>query len=107
MRGRGLKQQLRDNERINHSNTRRQLRLKIQRTSEEFDREAFGLEFIKRPNRTFGGSLKIRNWTLWGVDRLQDEKKAAVRAGAVNVEAPTPSDTERKKAKQKQQRLTN
>jgi hypothetical protein len=41
--------------------TRQQPRLKIERTSEEFNRKALGLEFVKRANRM----RKMRNWTLW------------------------------------------
>jgi hypothetical protein len=47
IRDRGLRQQLRGSKWIKNPGTRRQLPLKIKRTSEEFNRKAFGLEFVK------------------------------------------------------------
>jgi hypothetical protein len=70
-------------------NTRRQRRLKNEKTSR--------LQIAKREDGSSVGSLKIRDWALWGVDPLLKEKKLKGRAGAGNVEAPAPNDTERKK----------
>jgi hypothetical protein len=39
--------------------------LKIEKTSEEFDRKAFGLEFVMRATGMSSGLQKMRNWTLW------------------------------------------
>jgi hypothetical protein len=38
--------------------------LKIERTSEEFDRKALGLEFVKRATGMSSALRKMRNWTL-------------------------------------------
>jgi hypothetical protein len=65
---RGLKRQqwqLRGKAGIKEPQTRWQLRLKSERTTSEFDRYAFGLEFIKRPNDMFSRLQRIRIWTLW------------------------------------------
>jgi hypothetical protein len=45
--------------------TRWQLCLKIKTTLEEFDRKAFGSEFMKRATRISSRLQKMRNWTLW------------------------------------------
>jgi hypothetical protein len=50
--------------RINNPGTRRQLLLKIKRISEEFDRKAFGLEFVKRATGMSSGLREMRNWAL-------------------------------------------
>jgi hypothetical protein len=49
---------------IKNPDPRWQLRLKIERTSEEFDRKAFGLEFVKRATGKSSGLWKMRNWAL-------------------------------------------
>jgi hypothetical protein len=50
---------------IKAPDTRRQLCLKIERTSEGIDRNAFKLEFMKRATRMFNGLRKMMNWALW------------------------------------------
>jgi hypothetical protein len=50
---------------IKNQSTRRQLHLKIDRTSEEFDRKAFGLELVKRATGMSSRLRKMRNWILW------------------------------------------
>jgi hypothetical protein len=65
IRDRGLRQQLQGDKRIKNPGTRRQLNLKIERTSEEFNRKALVLEFMKRATRMFSGLRKMRNLTLW------------------------------------------
>jgi hypothetical protein len=98
MRDRDLKQQLWGNERINNSGIRRLLRLKIERTSEELDRKAFGLDFIKR---AIGISIVIesnKDWTLlrgWPPPKLKKKQQTAHGVGADNVEAPALTTTER------------
>jgi hypothetical protein len=54
----GLRQQLRGRERIKNPDTRRQLRLKIDRTSEDFDRNALGLQSVKRATGMSAGCGK-------------------------------------------------
>jgi hypothetical protein len=49
---------------IKDPGTRRQLRLKIERTSDGFDRKAFGLQFVKRAAGMPSGLREVRNWTL-------------------------------------------
>jgi hypothetical protein len=49
---------------IKDPGTRRQLRFKIERTSDGFDRKAFGLEFVKRAARMPSRLRQIRNWTV-------------------------------------------
>jgi hypothetical protein len=49
---------------IKNSDKRRQLRLKNERTSERFDRKAFGLEFVKRATGISSGLRKARDWTV-------------------------------------------
>jgi hypothetical protein len=51
---------------IKDPRTRRHLSLQIERTTEEFNGKALGLEFLKRATGTSSGLLKIRNWTLCG-----------------------------------------
>jgi hypothetical protein len=65
IRDRGLRQQLRGSKRIKNPGIRQQLRLKIERTSDGFDKEAFRLEFVKRAAGMFSGLQKIRNWRVW------------------------------------------
>jgi hypothetical protein len=62
--------------RIKDLRTRWQLRLKSESKSSEFDRKAFGLEFVKRANGMSNGFRKIRKWTLWRVDPLQNGKRS-------------------------------
>jgi hypothetical protein len=38
----------------------------MERTSEELNRKAFGLEFVKRATRMSSGLRKMRNWNLRG-----------------------------------------
>jgi hypothetical protein len=64
MRDRGIKQQLQGNEQINNSGIRL-LCLKIERRSEELDRKAFGLEFVKRAFGISSEIQRIKDWTLW------------------------------------------
>jgi hypothetical protein len=45
--------------------TRQQLHLKIERTSEELDRKAFGSEFMKRATGMTSRLRKMRNLALW------------------------------------------
>jgi hypothetical protein len=42
-----------------------QLRLGSERTAREFDRMAFGLEFVKQATGMSSGLRNMRNWTLW------------------------------------------
>jgi hypothetical protein len=44
---------------------RRPLHLKIERTSEELDRKAFRLEFVKRAFGTSSGLQRLIDRTLW------------------------------------------
>jgi hypothetical protein len=80
---------------------RRQLRLKIERTSEEFGRKAFGLEFVWRATGMFSGLRKVINWTVWR-DRHPPERETKIGRcaggrpspkrrvkGVENVGAPT------------------
>jgi hypothetical protein len=66
--------QLWSSKQINNPGTRRQLILKIKRTSEEFDRKAFGLKFVKRATRISSGLRKMSNCALWR-DRPPPERK--------------------------------
>jgi hypothetical protein len=50
--------------RIKNPGTRWQLLFKIERTSEEFYRKAFGLEFMKRATGMSSRMLKVRNCNL-------------------------------------------
>jgi hypothetical protein len=75
---------------IKDPRTRRHLRLQIERTTQEFNRRALGLEFVKRANGTSSGLLKIRNWTLWRGRPPPKRKKTTRRGGAGNVETPAP-----------------
>jgi hypothetical protein len=50
---------------IKDPGTRQQLHLKVERTSDGFDRKAFELEFIKRAARMSSRLWKVRNWALW------------------------------------------
>jgi hypothetical protein len=47
------------------------LRFQIERTTKEFNREALGLDFLKRANGMSSGLLKIRNSNLWRFCPLQ------------------------------------
>jgi hypothetical protein len=60
-RDRGLRQQLQGSMQIKNPGTRWQLPLKMERTSEEFDRKAFGLEFVKWVTGISNGLWKMRN----------------------------------------------
>jgi hypothetical protein len=50
---------------IKDPGTRRQLRIKIERTSDGFDRKAFGLEFMKGVAGMSSRLQQIRNWSVW------------------------------------------
>jgi hypothetical protein len=50
---------------IKDPGTRRQLRLKIERTSDGFQRKAFGVAFVKRATGMSSGLRRVRNWTFW------------------------------------------
>jgi hypothetical protein len=96
MRDRGLKQQLRGNERINNSGIRRLLPFKIERTSEDPDRKTFKLEFVKRAFEISSGIQTIKDWTLWRGEPPPKRKKSITqRGGTGNVEASAPTTTER------------
>jgi hypothetical protein len=60
VRYRGLRQQFQGKIGVNDPRTRWQLRLMSERTTSEFARKAFGLEFVKRANGTCNGLRKIR-----------------------------------------------
>jgi hypothetical protein len=45
--------------------TRRQLRFKIEKTSDEIDRTAFGPQFVKTARGMFSGLRKVTDWTVW------------------------------------------
>jgi hypothetical protein len=57
--------ELRGTKRMKNQGTRQQLCLKIESTSEEFVRKAFGLEFVKWETGMPSGLRKMRNCTLW------------------------------------------
>jgi hypothetical protein len=65
---------------IKNPDPRWQLHLKIKRTSEEFDRKAFGLEFVKRATSMSSGLRKMRNWTLCRGRPSPKEKKTLLAA---------------------------
>jgi hypothetical protein len=50
---------------IKDPGTRWQLRLKIERTADGFDRKFFGLEFVKRATGMLNELRKIEDWTFW------------------------------------------
>jgi hypothetical protein len=60
--------------RIKNPGTRRKLRLKMKRTSEEFSRKAFGLEFMKRAIRMSNGLWKMGTGPCGGVGPLRSGK---------------------------------
>jgi hypothetical protein len=64
VRYRELRQQFQGKTKIQDLRTRRQLRLKSESNSSEFDRKAFGLEFVKRANGMSNGFRRIRKWNL-------------------------------------------
>jgi hypothetical protein len=49
---------------IKNPGTRRQLHLKVERTSKGFDRKASGLEFVMRVTGMSSGFRKVRDWRL-------------------------------------------
>jgi hypothetical protein len=61
----GLRQQPRSEIGIKDPDTRRQLRLRIKRTSDRIDGNTFRLEMVKRANEMSSGLREIRKWTLW------------------------------------------
>jgi hypothetical protein len=50
---------------IEDPDTRRQLHLKTERTSEEIDKKVFEPESVKRATRMSSGFQKVKDWTLW------------------------------------------
>jgi hypothetical protein len=86
---------------IRNPDTRRQLRLDIERTSEGIDRKAFGLEFGKGATGMSSGLQQMRNWALWrGRPPPKRKEKLASNVsvrGAGYVGAPaTPGVTARR-----------
>jgi hypothetical protein len=80
LRNRGLSQQLRGKTGIKDPLKRQQLRLESERTTSEFDRKAFELEFVKRANGMSNGLKKLKKWALWrGRPPLKRRKRS--RAG--------------------------
>jgi hypothetical protein len=75
IRDQGLRQQLQGSKRIKNPGTRRQLCLKIKRTSDGVNRKAFGLEFVKRGPGMSSESRQIRNWRVWRGRSLQSRRK--------------------------------
>jgi hypothetical protein len=65
VRYRDFRQQFQGKTGIKDPRTRCQLRLKSERTTSEFDRKAFGLEFVKQANGMSNGLRKLRKWALW------------------------------------------
>jgi hypothetical protein len=61
----GLREQFQGETGITNTRTKWQLRLKSERTTSEFDTNAFGLEYVKRANGMSSGLRKIRKLTLW------------------------------------------
>jgi hypothetical protein len=61
----GLRQQPRSEIGIRNPDTRRQLRLRIKKTSDKIDGKTFMLEMVKRANEISSGLRRIRKWTLW------------------------------------------
>jgi hypothetical protein len=75
--------------RLKDPDTRRQLRLKVGRTSEGINRKAFGLEFVKKETGMFSRLRKVR---LDSVEGLVSSR--ARKQGSDIVEGLTPSKTE-------------
>jgi hypothetical protein len=50
---------------IEDPDTKRQLRLKTERTSEEIDGKVFEPEFVKRATRMSSGLRNVKDWALW------------------------------------------
>jgi hypothetical protein len=76
----------------------------IERTSEEFDRKAFGLAFVKRATGISSGLRKLEDWALWRGRTLQNGRKtycsvSVRRAGYVEVPATPEVTTHRRKEK--------
>jgi hypothetical protein len=68
IRDRGLKRQqwqLRGEAGIKEPRTRRQLRLRIKRTSDRIDGKTFSLDMVKQENETSNWLTKLRIWNLW------------------------------------------
>jgi hypothetical protein len=59
---------------IKSPDTRRHLRLKIERASGGFERKAFGLEFVRRVTGMSSGLQQFRNWTIWRAWPPQSEE---------------------------------
>jgi hypothetical protein len=81
LRDRGLKRQqwqLRGKAGIKEHQTRRQLRLRIKRTSNKIDGKTFRLEMVKRANETSSWLRRIRIWRVWK-DRLPPKCKKRLR----------------------------
>jgi hypothetical protein len=89
---------------VKDPSTRRQLRLKNEKTASQIFEKPFRLQIMKREDGSSVGILKIRNWSLWRVrpppkrkKKNNNNKKPAHRGGACNVEAPAPTTNERRK----------
>jgi hypothetical protein len=80
----GLRQQLQGSKWIKNQGTRWRLRLKIERALEEFNRKAFGLEFVMRATGMSSGLRKTRNWNLWRGHPLLSEKSRTGHFGGVS-----------------------
>jgi hypothetical protein len=78
IRDQGLRQQLQGTMRIKYPGTKRQLRLKIERTSDRIDWKAVGLELVKRAHGLFSGLRKVTDWTVCR-DRCPAEREYKVR----------------------------
>jgi hypothetical protein len=59
---------------IENHDARRQLCLKIERTSQAIERKVFRLEFVKRITGMFSGLQKVRDWTVWGHQHPPERK---------------------------------
>jgi hypothetical protein len=99
IRDRVLKQKLQGSKRIKDLGGRVPLCPRNDRTPSWTYRET--IDSAKQKGGSYAASRKIKDWTLWRVDPLQNKKqKKAVRAGAGNVEVLAPNDTEKKETKQ-------
>jgi hypothetical protein len=101
----GLRKQPRSEIGTKDPDTRRQLRLRIKRTSDRIDRKTFRLETLKRANKMSSRLEKVRKWTLWR-DRPPPKRHppspqkgggTAGRAGTSHAESPAPTVAERER----------
>jgi hypothetical protein len=63
IRDRGLRQQLRGSKRLKDPYIRRNLRLKIERTTDGIDRKTIGLEIVKRSVGISSRTRRMIDWT--------------------------------------------